>query len=106
MSKGLINRIRSGELTKPALESSKAKYEADKLECTRAFGAQRLGKDLYMKQISELNFAIELLHTLIDKFEDFKLPAPAPMPVADTSNSETSAHTDDQDGGYNERFDF
>lgn len=74
MSKGLCDRIRSGELTKPALESSCARYEAEKLECTRNFAAQRLGKELYQKQVSELNFAIELLHCLIDKFDDFKLP--------------------------------
>lgn len=72
--KSLFQNIRSGTITKQACEQQVGKYKHDKMVLTREYLARHLGADLYRKKLAECNFAIELLQTIVDKFDDLKLP--------------------------------
>ena len=73
--KSLFQNIRAGVITKPALQGQLAKFRHDRLQLTREHLARRLGADLYMKKLAEINFCIEMLQTVVDKYDDLKLPA-------------------------------
>lgn len=68
----LFNKIRSGEITKAGLESSLAKFEADKIDL--ASKRKHFGPELFAKQIAEINFGIELLKGVIDRYDDLRMP--------------------------------
>lgn len=72
--KSLFQNIRAGIITKPAVELQLSKFKADKLVLTRAFLAKKLGHDLYTKKLAEMNFCIETMQFIIDKWGDLALP--------------------------------
>lgn len=75
--KSLFQNIRAGVITKPACEEQLKKFKHDKIQLTRDYMARKLGKDLYTKKLAEFNFMVELLQSIVDKYDDLKLPLKA-----------------------------
>lgn len=74
----LFTGIRSGAITRQACESQLKKYQTEKTETVKMFARRALGRDLYDKKMSELQFAISLLEYVILVYDDLKLPLKMP----------------------------
>lgn len=72
--KGLFQNIRSGIITKPACETQLRKFKFDKMHLTSTFLDNKIGKDLYTKKLAELNFCVEMMQSIVDRYEDLRLP--------------------------------
>lgn len=94
--KSLFQNIRAGVITRPACEGQLAKFKFDKLTLTRAYLAKALGQELYSKKLAEMNFCIEMLQSIIDKWDDLRMPLkvkavkPAPVSEVDTEDNWTN----------------
>lgn len=74
----LFTGIRSGAITRQACESQLKKFQAEKTDLVKQLARKALGRDLYDKKISELQFAISLLEYVILVYDDLKLPLKTP----------------------------
>lgn len=72
--KSLFQNIRTGVITKPAIESQLEKFRHEKLQLTRNHLARKIGADLYTKKLAEMNFCIEMLLSIVNKYDDLRLP--------------------------------
>lgn len=72
--KSLFQSIRTGVITKLALESQLGKFKHDKIQLTREYLARKLGQELYTKKLAELNFCIAVLESAVHQYDDLKLP--------------------------------
>lgn len=70
--KSLFQSIRSGVITKEACITQLAQFEHDKKQLTIDFLARKLGKDLYTKKLAETSFSIEMLKSIVDKYDDLR----------------------------------
>lgn len=66
----LFDKIKSGVIAKEALENQLARFESDRIDLR--LRKTSYGKDLWEKEIKEIDFVIELLKTCIDKYDDLK----------------------------------
>jgi hypothetical protein len=75
--KSLFQNIRSGVITLPALEAQLSTFRNSKVQLTREHLARKIGADLYTKKLAEINFCIEILNSIVLKYDDLKLPLKA-----------------------------
>lgn len=71
---GLCELIHSGVITKSAVIGQVAKFNIDKMETTRNFLARKIDRSAWEKRLAELNFCVTTLQTILDRWDDFKLP--------------------------------
>lgn len=70
----LFKAIQSGTITKFAAESQLSKFKTEKFKLTQSLIASQIGRDIYNQQIAKVNFCIEVLKVVLDKWDDLKLP--------------------------------
>lgn len=71
---GLCELIHSGVITKVDVTVQVAKFKIDKMETTRNFLARKIDRSTWERRLAELAFCVATLETILDKWDDFKLP--------------------------------
>ena len=90
--KSLFQNIRAGNITKQACEMQLKSFKEQRNQLTKDMLGRRLGMDLYRKKLAEMDFCVEMLTSIIDKFDDLKQkPLKTKIPVESTE-SDNSAY--------------
>lgn len=72
--RSLFQNVRTGDLTRPALEHQLKKFQASKQELVRRLARRAIGRDLFDKEFGELQFNISILDVVLLMFDDLCMP--------------------------------
>lgn len=72
--KSLFQNIRAGVITKPACEAQLNKFKSERNELTQDYLGRKMGHDLYRKKLADLNFCVEVLKSIVEKYETLRMP--------------------------------